>query len=494
LVLGGATADAQRIGESRSSLPGIDRVAHADQFDRIAAASLAVGYGYLGAVIEDNDAHHRALGSVAVSFRPWKFLAIGVRYDNRYDKHVDLTSGSDDGWLADSRLSVRYAHLVSPKLSFGVEGTLWFPPGGSPPSTAFSATSVESVLIGTWSPIPAFALSANTGFRLDNSADSVDNADMLSQSDRLALGVSDFNAVLAGVGASFRTGPVDLLGEVSLDLLVGSDAPDLSESPLRIVGGVRWRATEDIQVQFLAEMSPSKIDQIAAMGPLVPVEPSFTTTVAVSYAHDLAKGGSSKREEIKQCWDGTKVKASQECPPEFGQFEVTVVDEAGNPVDKATVQVKAGDNTVGPSGVNESGVLVVDELRSKEKNAATKSFEPVSAEITAAAEGYDSKSTTRVVTAGKTVSVKITLTEALPPGQLRGRIQSFRGKAVAAQVRINPGDRTITADANGKFEIDLAPGDYEVTITADGFQEQTKTVKIDVNDVLNLNIDLRAAP
>jgi hypothetical protein len=63
----------------------------------------------------------------------------------------------------------------------------------------------------------------------------------------LALGVSEFNAILAGIGTSISLGNGGaLLGEVSWDLLVGSGAPSGLESPIRLTLGLRKALRDDL--------------------------------------------------------------------------------------------------------------------------------------------------------------------------------------------------------------------------------------------------------
>ena len=59
-------------------------------------------------------------------------------------------------------------------------------------------------------------------------------------------------------------------------------------------------------------------------------------------------------------------------------------------------------------------------------------------------------------------------------------------------MKIEPGDRTLTTK-DGRFEADVAPGSYEVTITAPGYETQRRRVEVEQNGVTLLNADLRSA-
>jgi len=88
--------------------------------------------------------------------------------------------------------------------------------------------------------------------------------------------------------------------------------------------------------------------------------------------------------------------------------------------------------------------------------------------------------------------VTLTLHRKLPSGQIRGLIRSFKGVGLDAEVKIEPGDKTLRAK-DGRFEADVAPGTYEVTITAPGFETQRRRVDVEQNGVTLLNADLRGS-
>jgi hypothetical protein len=78
----------------------------------------------------------------------------------------------------------------------------------------------------------------------------------------------------------------------------------------------------------------------------------------------------------------------------------------------------------------------------------------------------------------------------LPSGQLRGLVRSLSGRPIQAEIRVEPTGRALRA-AGGRFEIDVAPGTYEVTIAAPGFATQKRRVQVEQNGVTLLDVDLR---
>jgi hypothetical protein len=219
------------------------RIDSAEAIPKGIGLGVASGYGYTGAELDDGDTHHRGSGRLAAAYRIIPDLAVVLRFDGRYDKHSGDVGGSDDGWVGDPRLIARYRKTISDTLSAGAQFGFWAP-SSDVPSIEFDALSIEGVGALTYSnPAKTMAVSLNAGYRLDRSAASVEEPERLSLADRLSLGLSDFNAVLVGVGASYKVGEAQLLAEWSLDLLHGKDKPAFSQSPMRIGLGARLPVT-----------------------------------------------------------------------------------------------------------------------------------------------------------------------------------------------------------------------------------------------------------
>ncbi len=79
----------------------------------------------------------------------------------------------------------------------------------------------------------------------------------------------------------------------------------------------------------------------------------------------------------------------------------------------------------------------------------------------------------------------------LPPGQIRGRVRSLRGKALLAQVEVMPLGQTVTTDATGAFIMDVPPGSYSVVVRAEGHETQERPAEVEQDGVTILVIDLR---
>jgi hypothetical protein len=259
------------------------------------------------------------------------------------------------------------------------------------------------------------SLSANAGYRFDRSGHSAPDAAQLSASDRIALEVSAFHEILAGVAATIGRGPTQGFVEASADLLVGSGAPSIKTSPIFVGGGGRFAVARNLRLEAEIEVSPSSRPDTSPTAPLVPIPPRFAGWLGLTYRFGAAP-------------------APAVAPPPPAPAPVPPITPTPPPTP------------------------------------------PVEPEETPAAHP--------------------------PRGQIRGLVRSLKGTPVAAEIRIEseapasaeagpPEPQALRAE-EGRFEIDVAPGRYRVTIAAPGYKTQKREVDIDENGVTVLNVDLRA--
>src|SRR5579871_1256005 len=365
------------------------------------------GYGYTESVLGLGDAHHRLAGSLALDERPLAWLDLALRLDGRYDRSVIPGQPADTGLVGDPRLYVRVDRAWAGGLRLGVRAGLWLP-GRDAPSIDWSALTPELLGMARYVPCGgAVAVTVNAGYRFDRSARSAADAAQLSASDRVALEVSQFHEVLAGVAATVGRGRAQGLLEASADLLVGSGAPAAKASPIFVGGGGRFAVARNLRLEAELEISPSSRPDTSAAAPLVPIPPRFAGWLGLTYRFGAATA-----------------------PPVSAPAPAPVTGPAAPPAPP-----------VEPAAAPEPGP---------------------------------------------------------PRGQIRGLVRSLKGTAVAAEIQIEsqatappPEPRTLRAE-EGRFEIDVAPGRYWVTIASPGYKTQKRQVDVEENGVTVLNVDLRA--
>jgi hypothetical protein len=466
----------ESLGNTTSALPGVISLgvpgaARAGAW----GVSASSGYGFTEAMQSETGSHHRLGGTVAVGFTPLRSLGLAVKLDGRFDSHPRDALGKDDGYAGEPRFIARYGQADG-KLRLGGELQMVVP-GREAPSIAFDAMTVDARGLLAYTPSASLLVSSAFGFRFDQSANAKPDLAQTRAGDRLALGLSDFNAVLAGVGVAWRKRNTEVLGEISADLLVGQGAPSLGASPMRAGVGVRQHLSRNLQLVALAFASPSSRPDMLPAGPLVPIEPRFAMSVGLSYrfgdrepadAHDAGSG--------LGVGSGTGDGAGDE-PARAATVELVarVKDAQGRPVPGAEVSLASG-----LTGTTDAG----GEVR-------WPAVPTGSLVARATAADFETAELTVEIKPGGLNQIDLVLSQRLSKGQLRGLIRSFRGKGLRAGITIEPGATRLESDADGSFEVDVPPGIYRVKIEAPGFGAQEREIRIEDNGVTVLNADLR---
>ncbi|MEI9953960.1 MAG: carboxypeptidase-like regulatory domain-containing protein [Pseudomonadota bacterium] len=440
------------------ALPGIYRVGIA----RTAPAAVAgtLGYGFTEPQNAADGAHHRLSLRAAGAVPVVRWLSVGAVIDSRYDQHPD-----DSGGVVDTALQARASTALGIwQLGAGIVGRL---PGAESLETMTRSASVEGqALLAT--TLGRVRIASLAGYRLDRGGAAGSDAAHLSSGDRLALGLSEFDAVLLGLGASVRVGKSELLAEVSADVLVGKDAPAFSQSPLRVALGARRAVARGLSLELLAVGSLSQQPDLSPAAPLVPNEPRLSVFASVRY----------------QFLPHVPPPAQPAAPPVpapiqplNSRLEVTVNDDQGAPVTNPRVFVTAAGERRDLS-CDLAGHCTVEDVKAGDVVVRIEAaeFEPAERPLK--------------VQAGVPAQLEVRLVAIPPPSQLRGVVRSLDGKAVTVRVRIEPVGTEASVDDNGNFQLDLPPGGYDVLIEATGYVTQRRHVQVEPKGVVVLNVDL----
>ncbi len=460
ILFGSSPAHAQEQELPASdALPGIYRVGVA----RTAPAAVAgtLGYGFTEPQNADDGAHHRLSLRVAAAVPVVRWLSVGALIDGRYDKHP-----GDSGGVVDTALQARASTTLGRfQLGAGVLGRF---PGAESFSVMARSASVEGqALLST--NVGRVRLASLGGYRFNRGAAAGSDAAQLSSGDRLALGLSEFDAVLLGLGAGIWLGKNELLCEISADVLVGSDAPAFSQSPLRLAAGLRRGVARGLSLELLAVGSLSQQPDLSAGAPLVPNEPRFSLFASVRYqflAHEPPP------------------KTVPPAPPpilvQSSRLEVTVNDDQGAPVTSPSVFVTAA---------GERRALSCDVAG----HCTLEDAKPGDVVVRVEAPDFEPAERPVRVQAGVPAKLEVRLVAVPPPSQLRGVVRSLDGKAITAQVRVDPLGAQASVDENGYFQLDLPPGGYDVVIEAGGYVSQRRHVQVEPKGVVILNAELTRA-
>ena len=504
LLLIAAPAAAQPAADAPDDAPAAQQLGyaalpgglHAPSATTLPAGTVAVegqaGYGFRKGLLGNSDhGNHRfarTLGDLAIAYAPLPFLTLALSLDGRYDKHYGLTK-QDDGYVGDPHLLVRVSKPFG-NVKLGAQLDLWVP-GKDAPSIAGSAISVDLRALATLQAGPG-ELSFDAGFRLDNSAKSIESPELLSVQDQVSLGVSKFNAFVAGAHLALPFGKVFVGLEASLDYFFGTqDFADGTQrsSPgaiIRVAGEVGYHLSD--QWALLVYVEGAKVPGMLANDvmnddiTLLPYEPTITGGLALSGRF----GGARKHGTITRNEHPVEVAVI-----EYAEVSGSVVDTAGKPVVGAKVTIKLKNNT-GTGATDDKGEFLVSKLPIGKTLEGTTALDDTAASVEVSVDGLKPGSATLTLAKGANAVPKLTLEPVLPPGQLRGVVRSLSsGKPILnATIKVEPIGKTVTTGADGTFTIDLPPGEYTVKVKAPGLAEQSLPVKIEENGVAIKNIDL----
>jgi hypothetical protein len=431
------------------------------------AAAVDLSGGYTEALNGADSAHGRAAAAAAAAVDATRFLNLGLWLGGRYDRHAH----GDDGFLFQSELSARLAWRFG-AMGLGIEGGAWLP-GGKDLGSSLSAVSADGKLLLS-GHTSSLVVAGFAGYRLDRSSDGAGDAARLSLGDRSALGASDYDALLAGLGAGYLAGKTTLFGEATAQLLLAS--PKLGASPIFVTLGARQKlGSGGLSAEFSLTGLLSARPDVAPEAPLMPIEPRVMLALGLRYRFGEAPPPASVQGPPPPP-PPPPVKPA-DAPPPPASVELSLLDERGQPLKRAQVVVSQ-DGVDTPLTETEPGHYRLDNAK------------PGKAHLRAQADGFKPIERDIEVGGGKPFKLDARAELALPAGQVRGLVRSFRGKALAASIHLEPGGVEAKTDGEGFFQIDVPPGEYEVVIEAPGYEAQRRKAKVDEQGVVIVNADL----
>ena len=243
-ILLSAGASAAQSGPSADALTAVVKVPVPDAMEPGLSVATTLGYAAYDPRPDTEGWHHRVGGALAVGAVPTDWLAFSLTLGAQYFGHPadshQAELGDDRTVVLVNRLATR-AVFGTTTARFGAE--IGFSvPGKEAPSLAFDAPAADLRFLAAWST-STVTFAGHGAYRLDYTGRARSVAVGTRPGDRLALGLSDFDAVLLGVGLRIPIGAAgsqpraELLVEGRAELLVGSGAP-IGHSPLTAsVGG-----------------------------------------------------------------------------------------------------------------------------------------------------------------------------------------------------------------------------------------------------------------
>jgi len=470
------------VGDASDSLPGVVRAPIVGVPTPRLALALDAGYAFTEAQV-DEGAHHRLIGQLGVGLAPLEWLELGVRALGRHDRHPDDGMGADSGTTTDLALLARGGGDVGSGFRLGGDLAARFP-GSESIGDSLSSPALDARALFAWAHTSGVHFAGFAGYRLDQTDGVAKDSDRYRLGDRIALGASEFDAVLVGVGAVVPVASAELLAELSGDVLVGSGAPKFSQSPLRASIGARLGLSDAAALELQSDISLSSRPDIGPDSPLIPIEPRFS--VLAGFRYRFWNGPAPQPEPVVAPPPKPKPvvvapppkPVAPPPPPPMNTLRVTVVDKTtGHPLSDAEAEIIVGGQTRPLQFVTES-TFEIGEV-------------PVgTVELVVRAERLKDWRKQIQVTEGQPLDVRVEMIPAQNSGQIRGLIRGFDGKGLMAQVRIQPGEHAVQSDADGSFIVDVPPGNYTVEVSLTGYRTQKLTARVGKDGVIVLNVDM----
>lgn len=472
------------VGDASDALPGVVRAPIVGVATPRLALALDAGYGFTEAQADEGP-HHRILGQLGVGLAPLEWLELSMRAMARHDRHPDDGMGSDSGTTTDLALVARGGDDLGSGFRVGGDLGARFP-GSEAVQDSLSSPAIDARLLFGWARDAGVRFAGYTGYRLDYTDGVAEDRERYRLGDRLALGVSEFDAVLVGVGAIVPLASTELLAELSGDVLVGSGAPKFNQSPLRASAGARISLSERALVEVLGDVSLSSRPDLDADAPLIPIEPRFSLMAGFRY----------------RFWNGPAPEPHAAPPPPEPKKQVVAPPpkqpEPPPPLPVNSVRITVVDKTTGHPLSDAEAEIVVGGQARKLEFVTESTFEigdvPVgSAELVVRAERLKDWKKSIQVTKGEPIEVKVEMVPAANSGQIRGLVRGFDGKGLEARVLIQPGAHEVRSAPDGAFLVDVPPGKYTVQVSVDGYRSQKLTAQVGKDGVIVLNVDMLKA-
>lgn len=467
-------AEPARLGFDLAGSAGFIRVPVAALAPRGVDVGAGVAYGYTEPLSAAPGSHHRIAARVTASITPLEWLGLSLGSNLRHDRHPGDALGPDTGTVLESDVLARGGSRLGDVFHLGLGAGARFTRGGSL-GASLGKPSLTALALAAWVPPGGpFGVGVMAGYRYDPSADLIDDPGRYRSGDRLALGLSSFDAIPFGVGAAWQLGAAELLAELSGDVLVGAAAPRWTGSPLRASAGVRYHVSDRVALRLLTDTALSSRPSPSVADELLPIEPRFQVLLGMSYG--------------LLSWEPTAPAPPPPAPsrplpppaPEalLATLEVAVTTADGYPLSDATLSLEVGGRSLPIPHVEmqtyRAGELPVGKARLR---VEAERLQPQLIEIS--------------LSAARANVVSVQLKAGAVNAEVRGVVRSFEARGLAATVRVEPLGARVTTDRDGAFRIDLPPGKYEVVIEARGHLTQRRSIDVGADGVVVLNAELQ---
>lgn len=502
-----AAKRAGRLAVSPDGATGLLRLSAADAMDPgLIRLSFGLDFFSTGGLFVDGDGQSRVGGTLAISGSPIDYVEVwlntrAVSASNNRTNPELLQS------LGDLAIGVKGFYPVADLASVGADIQVKFLSGIGDTSFDFGASELRLRALLTsdfYKATESIPLRAhlNVGFVLDNSDNLVPDGGQLTEAERFALGVNDYNRLTVGFGlevpVKYVTPYIEYNVEFPLDYLA-TPGVVLSSSALRtaqttdvgddiarpaiqrvipqvITPGIRVTAIPKLTLDLAVEIG---ITPDTATG--VPAVPPYNVVMFASYPLDPFGVYESEGPSGPPVTVPVIVPEAVEPPPTQGRIGGFVKNkDDGKPLAGAIIAF----DRAPPVASAQDGRFTSFEM------------DPGPVKVTVSKEGFEPGVADLQVEVGESAEIEVALAPSIKEGTVSGRVVDDKDQPVAnAKVQIE-GDKsqTLTTDAAGKFSATLVEGPYSIVISKDGFLKKSREVEVEAGQSYSADILLRPRP
>jgi OOP family OmpA-OmpF porin len=479
---------AGRLAVNPEGNTGLLRVAAAESVGpRLIRLAFGLDFFSAGSLFEPDDGQSRVGGTLSISGSPIDYLELWLNTRAVSAKN-NLTNPQLLQSLGDLSLGVKGFYPVAKLASVGADLQVRFLSGVGNTSFDFGATQI---------PLRGHL---NIGFVLDNSYKLIPEGTQLSEAERFALGINDFNRFTIGFGVEVPVKYVTPYLEYNVDFPLGYlanpgvvvsanalrtaqtvvDSADIARPavqrviPQVITPGIRVTAIPKLTLDLAVEIG---ITPDTGVG--VPAVPPYNVVLFASYPLDpFSEGGGPAGPPVVV---PVMVPEAVAPPPSQGTVAGLVKSQQGGAaVAGAVISFdRAAPVATGPDG-----------------RFTSFDMDPGPVKVTVTKEGFEPGTADLQVAVGEAAEIEVALAPSIKEGTVSGRVVDEKDQPVAgASVRIEGKEsKEVTTDASGHFELKVTEGQYSLVVDKEGFLKKSRELALKGGATFNTDVLIRPRP
>lgn len=509
----GKRSENLRLSSMLSGETGLLRVAAAEGASQgTLRVAFALDFFSAGGFFHDNDGHSRVGGTISIDAAAHDYIELWLSTRAQSSSN-DFTSPHLLQAFGDVALGVKAFYPVADLANIGADLQLTFLSGIGKTTPDFGATQLaaRALLTSDFSKaleqVP-LRFHLNAGVVIDNSKNLL--VTELSNAERFALGISDFNRFQLGLGLEAPFKYVTPFIEYQLEVPFGYLATPgivLTANGLRTeqaAGPTARVCTISDDTACARPAVQRALPQHLTLGARISAVRDFTfdAAVEIGLTPEVATGvvGTPPYNIVlmaNYAFDPFHARA-EAGPP----ISVPVLVPEVQEVDKAapTGSIIGLIKSKGDGKEVQGAVVTFDRAPPVATSAAgmfrSHELEPGPLAITITREGYETANGKADVVAGQATELAFELIPSVREGVIRGRILDDKDKPLSGinVAFIGPTNTSVLTSADGAFEAKAVAGHYSVEATQEGYLKKARELDLKGGETASLDMLVRKRP